>query len=288
MTPYEAKQEAKRARLLAAADRARERSDAAYTRADLREEVSGIPFGQPILVGHHSEGRHRRAIERADNAMRASIEADKRAKVLEQRADAVGTGGVSSDDPDAIAKLQAEVADMRRVQSYMVAANKVIRSAVKAGTRPDSVGFPAFAAALRATPGGDKVTDKHAAGMIEPDFAGRIGFAAYQLSNNGANIKRVEARIAILERAKAAADAAGGESKRTIYPGMCEVVENFDENRLQIIFDGKLAAETRSAMKSAGFRWAPSQGAWQRQLTNAARYAATRFLRAQGVEEDQQ
>jgi len=86
MNHYERKQEAKRERLLAAAERAEAQSEAAYKRADMREEVSGIPFGQPILVGHHSEGRHRAAIRRADNAMRASIEADKRAKELRGQA----------------------------------------------------------------------------------------------------------------------------------------------------------------------------------------------------------
>lgn len=74
MNHYERKQEARRERLLAAAERAEAQSEAAYKRADLREEASGIPFGQPILVGHHSERRHRAAIKRADNAMRASIE----------------------------------------------------------------------------------------------------------------------------------------------------------------------------------------------------------------------
>ena len=41
--------------------------DAASLRA-----VDGIPFGQPILVGHHSEGRHRRALQKAqDHATKA-------------------------------------------------------------------------------------------------------------------------------------------------------------------------------------------------------------------------
>jgi len=65
---------------------------------------------------------------------------------------------------------------------------------------------------------------------------------------------------------------------------LCEVVENFEENRLQIVFDGKPSAEVRSELKGNGFRWAPSQEAWQRQLNNGARYAAKRFLISQGVE----
>jgi len=254
MNPYEQKQEARRDRLLAAADRAEAQSNAAYKRADMREEVSGIPLGQPILVGHHSEGRHRAAIRRADNAMRSSIEADKRAKELRGKAAGVGTGGISSDDPEAIQKLQAEIDAAQEYQDAMKAANvKWRKEGNKAGRQADGT-------------------------WVEPPCA------PYQLQNNGANIKRMEKRIAQLRAAEAARIAAGGEEKRTAYQGLCEVVENFEENRLQIVFDGKPSAEVRSELKGNGFRWAPSQEAWQRQLNNGARYAATRFLRSQGVE----
>lgn len=95
--------------------------------------------------------------------------------------------------------------------------------------------------------------------------------------------RKQEAKRARLEAAAERAEAAGGD-KRTSYQGVCEVVENFDENRLQIMFDGKPSAEIRKELKSNGFRWAPSQEAWQRQLNNGARYAAKRFLATQGVD----
>lgn len=254
MNHYERKQEARRERLLAAAERAEAQSEAAYKRADLREEVSGIPFGQPILVGHHSERRHRAAIKRADNAMRASIEADKRAKELRAKAAGVGQGGISSDDPDAIQKLQAEIDAAKGRQGAMKAANAEWRKAGnKAGRQADGT-------------------------WLEGPYA------PYQLSNNSANIKRMEKRVAQLRAAEAARIAAGGEEKRDVYQGLCEVVENFEENRLQIVFDGKPSAEVRAELKSNGFRWAPSQEAWQRQLNNGARYAAKRFLISQGIE----
>lgn len=285
MNDYERKQEAKRERLEAAADRARAKAAAHYKRADLREDVSGIPLGQPILVGHHSEGRHRRAIAKADNAMRASIEADKRAGDLAARAAAVGTGGISADDPEAIQKLQAEVDTAQARQDFMKAANVVIRKALKAGITPESPIAdlePWMAKAEKAT--GKPWGEGSIREALKPDFAGRTGFAAYQLQNNGANIKRMEKRIAQLRAAHAEAEAASGESKTTSYQGVCDIVENFDENRLQIIFDGKPTAEVRTILKGCGFRWAPSQGAWQRQLNDSARHAATRFLLSQGIE----
>ena len=57
-----------------------------FDKGDLREEKSGIPFGQPILVGHHSEGRHRRTIERAHSHTRKAIELSGEAKELRDRA----------------------------------------------------------------------------------------------------------------------------------------------------------------------------------------------------------
>lgn len=66
---------------------AERRSDEAYKKADLSEKATGIPFGQPILVGHHSERRHRRTIEKADNAMRKSIEESDKAEAYSQRAE---------------------------------------------------------------------------------------------------------------------------------------------------------------------------------------------------------
>jgi hypothetical protein len=59
-----------------AGDRAAARSEAA-SRAEHRI-IDGYPMGQPILVGHHSECRHRRDLERADSyRRRARDEQDK-------------------------------------------------------------------------------------------------------------------------------------------------------------------------------------------------------------------
>ena len=49
---------------------------------------------------------------------------------------------------------------------------------------------------------------------------------------------------------------------------------NTEANRLQIFFEDKPDEATREALKSNGFRWSPKAGAWQRQLTSNAYYAA--------------
>ena len=43
--------------------------------------------------------------------------------------------------------------------------------------------------------------------------------------------------------------------------------------RYQIIFDEKSDEGVRDLLKSNGFRWVPSQGAWQRQITTNGKYA---------------
>ena len=46
------------------------------------------------------------------------------------------------------------------------------------------------------------------------------------------------------------------------------------------LYDDKPVAEIRDIVKQWGFRWAPSQGAWQRQNTANGRYAAKQAIKA--------
>jgi hypothetical protein len=67
------------------ADKNDERSRARYEASSAIAD--GIPLGQPILVGHHSERRHRRDLERIHGHMRASVEHANTAKDQRLRAD---------------------------------------------------------------------------------------------------------------------------------------------------------------------------------------------------------
>lgn len=55
--------------------------------------------------------------------------------------------------------------------------------------------------------------------------------------------------------------------------------ENVEAMRIQLFFEGKPEPEVRDILKSNGFRWAPSVGAWQRQLNNNGKYAVKRVIR---------
>ncbi|GGO96448.1 hypothetical protein [Stakelama pacifica] len=75
------------------------------------------------------------------------------------------------------------------------------------------------------------------------------------------------------ERAAIVESDEGGHPETLI--GNIRVVENVTLDRLQLIFPDKPTDEERAALKKRGFRWAPSVGAWQRKLTNNARYVGT-------------
>lgn len=251
MNSYEQKQQARRERLLDASAAADKRSELAFGAS--REATAGIVFGQPILVGHHSERRHRRAIERSDGAMRRCVDESERAKELARRADAVGTGGISSDDPDAINKLRAELEELSANQEKMKAANKAIR----AGKTPDKQ-IPALV-----TLG---FSEDAAQGLIKGDFCGRVGFPSYKLSNNNANMKRIGDRIEQLERLRQRAPVEAQTEDYTYR-------EDQDENRVMFIFDGKPSKDIRALLNRHAFKWSPSREAWVRQLTGNAIYA---------------
>lgn len=191
--------------------------------------------------------------ERQNAADRKNIEEYRKIQGLLDKIRSIGTGGISADDPNAIEKLKRKIESLERRQELMKNANAAIRmkNEAEGDKRLAELGYyPEEIRALR-----------------EPDFAGRIGYPAYELTNNNANIRRLKARLAELEkRREAPADGWEFEGGR--------VAINTELNRLQIFFDEKPDEDTRTNLKSNGFRWAPSQGAWQRQYTDNALRAA--------------
>ena len=67
------------------------------------------------------------------------------------------------------------------------------------------------------------------------------------------------------------------ESEETEINGV-RFVKNYESDRLQLYFDGKPSTEMICKLKANAFRWSPSNGCWQRQLTGNAICAAERLL----------
>jgi len=160
---------------------------------------------------------------------------------------------------DPAAEMRAQVEHAEKMQTAMVASNKILRSkktdAEKSALLME-IGF----------------SEKVATELLTPDWLKRTGFPSYKLSNNNANIHRMRERLAELEK-KATA-----ETKETERPDGIRIVENTDDDRLQIFFPGKPAPEMITTLKSRAFKWSPSRGCWQRQLTENARYALKQIL----------
>lgn len=254
MNTYEERLEARRERLEAAAAKAQERSDAAYQGA--HRILNGIPMGQPILVGHHSERHHRRDLARADSAMSRSVAESKRASELARRADAVGSAGISSDDPDAVTKLQEKLAGLEAEQKTAKALNAYWR---KHGT-------------MKGAPG---VSDESAARLdaeIPTRYTWeRVPVPSYRLKNQGAEIRRVKARILQLAAPKV--------SRPTEQYGDVSIVQIPDANRVAVCFPSKPAPPVIAALKARGFHWNRSQMAWTRMDSDAAWYAAQQIAK---------
>jgi len=253
MNPYEQKQEERRERLLQRATVLKGASDRLATAA--LQDASLIPMGQPILVGHHSEGRDRRFRHSIARRLGKAKQLRDKADALARRAEGVGLNGISSDDPAAVEKLQAKLATMEASQERMKAANRAVRS-----KNPLE--------ALRAL----GIEGDAAKSLLEPDFMGRVGFPAYALSNANAEMRRLRLRIAELEQRRR------DLSPREMKAGSVTVVMDPAENRVLITFPGKPCEADRTALKRSAFKWSPTRGAWVRQLTTAAEHAAQDLL----------
>lgn len=96
-------------------DNAKKRSDGHYEASNAA--TRGIPMGQPILVGHHSEKRHRAALKRSHTNMRKSIDEGERAGYWQGRAERAVKAQAYKERPDVIARrIKKLEADLRRSQ----------------------------------------------------------------------------------------------------------------------------------------------------------------------------
>jgi len=208
-------------------------------RIDQAHQVGAmIPLGQPILVGHHSERRHRRDLERIDSNMARGVDALRMATHHANRAAGLQSqleSSVFSDDPDAIEALQQRTGEREAERDRIKAYNASCRR----GERDLSLLDPA------------QQRDILGIARVAAFQLGRNGeFPSYVLSNLGATIRRDRERIAEVERRAARAESAAAAGGRVI-EGAAWV---------RVTFAEKPARATLDALKAAGFRW--GGGSW--------------------------
>jgi hypothetical protein len=234
------------------AAKARHEADTQQERAE--SLARQIPFGQPIMVGHHSEARHRKHLERIHNVFEKSLgAAEKAAYYVDKAETAASNRAISGDNPDAANLYREKLAKLEAAQEQMKAVNKAF---VKGDEALKEIGFT------------DEQIIKMKNGMQSYEHK---PYPAWALSNNSAEIRRVKEKIEALEKL----DKAEPEN-RTFKGG--ELRDNTDINRIQFVFYDKPSEEIRTLLKSHGFRWAPSEGAWQRQRTMNTIKTAQRLI----------
>lgn len=234
MNAYEEKKAARIERQRTRAERIGRLAAQGHERA--RQMASVIPFGEPIHVGHYSEGRDRRYRARIDSTFRKSFELAKEAVNLERRASAAESNpSISSDDPDAVAKLREKLAEEERQLVATKSANKHLR----AGRLSEAVAL----------------LDWWSDPVGRLAILKSLGHNTIPTTNASAEIRRIKQRIEHLERV-----AAQAPNAPEVF-GDVRVVE--EENRVRVFFPGKPDEATRTRLKRAGFRWSPTVGAWQ-------------------------
>ena len=252
MNDYEERKQARIDRLHEKAEKASIESHKLWKQSG--DMLSRIPEGQPYITDSSSYKSDRRMREGIGKKMEQSFAAMEKAEYFEHKAQAAENNtAISSDDPEALAKLKEKLESLQISQTRMKQINAYYK---KNGT---CRGFHGLS---------DELADKLVEDMRHHPWDKRP-FAAYALANNNQNINTVKKRIAQLT-----------EAKELGYQGWefdgGKVVANADMNRLQIFFDGIPDEEVRRELKGRGFKWARSVGAWQRQLTDNAIYAASR------------
>ena len=181
---YRERREAKAERLRDWADKREAKAESAYTAA--RTVADQIPFGQPILVGHHSQRRAERDADRIHRNMGKSFEHSKKAEEMRRKAaniESAADAAIYSDDPDACERLADKIATLEaerdRIKRYNATARK---------------GSPDLTILTDA-----ERKDLESVLRYAPYQSKNGAFPSYVLSNLGKKIKTARDRLADLE-----------------------------------------------------------------------------------------
>ena len=180
MTTYRERRENRAERRRDWAEGRKTKADTAWQKS--RDAVDGIPLGQPILVGHHSERGHRKALATSDRHARKTIEHIDMAKHHAQAATTIERQldqSIYSDDPDAIERLQEKIDGLEERRDRIKDLNRRIRK----GESLDNLGL----------------TEKEIGDLaMAAAWHNRKTFPPYILQNLGGNINRAKKRLAEL------------------------------------------------------------------------------------------
>jgi hypothetical protein len=253
MPTYEQRKNARIERLKA---RAAKKHDIAESNSinNLAGEINtGIPMGQPILIGHHSERRHRNHLVRIDKKIKKGFEAHNEAKDLERRAEAAeNSTAIAVDNPEAVALIDAKIARLEHKREQSKRLNILVRKHPDGRQLEQAIAleFPEL-----------KNPADLAAKLLKPDFAGRVGVPPFVLTNLGAEIRRLK------QKREQVAKVQVGFEPFMINDILVEVVDG----QIQVEFKFKPNEETRNRLKTAplSLKWSTVSKRWVRKHTTS-------------------
>lgn len=247
---YEQKQADRKKAFAEKAVKLKEEATALY-KYDYEVMRNQFPYGQPILVGHHSEKRQRRALERSRSRLRKVNELKEKAAHYDEKSKLVNTA-ISSDDEHAIPKLKKKLAGLEHEHEKM----KRVNLAYRQGKPIEQI---------------DELSDEEKEGIKNEIDRGwkNCPYPTGWLSNIRASIAAVKDRIERLEYRQSR------PAQEPIYKSTYTVKENKLDNRIYFLFKGKPAEEVRAVLKFYGFKWSSQRQAWIRML-NANGLAAAK------------
>lgn len=215
------------------ADKANTKADAHFNAAHRIGDM--IPFGQPILVGHHSERHHRRDLDRIDSNMRNGIERSDMAKHHTSAAAGIEHAldrSIFSDDSNAVEALEQRIAENEATRERMKTVNKLYR-------KGDAAGLAAL--------GLDLETLKLKLAQAGP-YWGSAPHLPYEMSNLGGRITADRKRLEVVkQRQKRTAKAEESPNGVTL--------ETCQGGYVRVTFAEKPAREILDALRGAGFFW---------------------------------
>ena len=196
--------------------------------------------------------RHRKSSDSADKRTQELLDFRGRALDAIRKALCPELRPIMAGDDDATERLKDKIAKAEEFQAQSKLINATIRKHARGGVEAQVAALMALVLPGRTEP----TSESLARALLKPDYMGRIGIPAFELTNNNANIRRMKERLASVSAAKVAevVEAQGEHARFEDNPG---------ENRVRLYFPGKPGADVRGRLKSAGFRWAPSIGCWQ-------------------------
>ena len=209
-------------------------------------------------AGGYDMRRHQKQMSREDTLWKEYSDV----QAILGKIESIGTGAVDLADPHAreilteqLQKLQAKLDRGKALNAYYRKHNSFI-------------GFPELSNEAAEKLTAEFSDTRQRCPWIDKPFPG------YELTSLRGKIKRVQARLSELDKLEATRV---DPIDITKFDGG-EIVKNAELNRLQIVFDEIPGEEIRDELKRNGFRWSPSNQAWQRQLTPNAEAAARRIF----------